>query len=103
MSGQAFTRKDVEAIIANYKAAGRDTSELEALLHNGHGEQNNVIAGMDEEIAKLRDASPVSNGECSLCGAKGELTSGVCQKCFDLWAASIIKARQKRGKREYRI
>jgi len=93
-----LTREEFEIIIKNYKAAGRDTTELEAALAETYPERKAEV-GMDEGIAKLRDASPISNGECPLCGATGELISGVCQECFELWATTIIKARQKRGQR----
>jgi len=87
------TREDVLVIIENYKKHGRDTTELENFLQEAFpGTSKDETASVDQMVAELREKSPVTEGNCCVCGSEGTLFSGVCETCFVPWATQVAEA-----------
>ena len=102
-----LTKEEFLAIIDNYRNNGRDTTELEKTLEEAfpntveHKHEIPTI-DVDAKIAELRKQSSVTEGSCSICGAKGYLLGGVCETCFLPWATKVAKdnvAKEEKNKR----
>jgi len=50
---------------------------------------------MEYELDELRRQSPISEGECPICGNGGTLISGVCDSCFKTWASSVVREKRR--------
>lgn len=103
-----LTKEEFLAVIDNYRNNGRDTTELEKALQEAFpSTPENKPLTVDAEIAKLREQSPVTEGDCSICGAKGPLLGDVCETCFLPWATKVagdnIARAKKTKRREIRI
>jgi hypothetical protein len=87
-----LTREEFLGIIENYRNHGRDTAELEKALQEAFpNTSQNDTPPMEEMVAELREKSPVTEGTCCVCGAKGILLSGVCETCFLPWALKVAE------------
>jgi len=96
-----LTRDEFLVIINNYKMHGRDTTELEkALNETNPGSSFEEIPDFRARIEELRKQSPVTQGKCSICASEGTLRSGVCETCFESWAARIAEDNISRAKRD---
>lgn len=87
-----LTREEFLQVIDNYRNNGRDTAELERALEEAfpstvRGETPTV----DAKIAELRKQSPVTEGDCSICGTRSTLLGGVCETCFLPWATKVAE------------
>lgn len=97
-----LTKEDFLGIIDNYRKHGRDPTELEKALEESFpSSQDHDITTIDEKVAELRKQSPVTEGNCSICEAKGTLLGGVCETCFLPWATKVAEdniAKTKKNK-----
>ena len=87
-----LTKEEFLAVIANYRNNGRDTAELEKALQEAFPSvSEDKPLTIDAEIAKLREQSPVTVGNCSICGTMGTLLGGVCETCFLSWVTKVAE------------
>jgi len=97
-----LTKEEFLGIIDNYRKRGRDTTELEKTLEESFpSSQDHDITTIDEKVAELRKQSPVTEGNCCICGTKGTLFGGVCETCFLPWATKVAEdniVRMKKNK-----
>lgn len=93
MSKTTLTKQEFEVIIKNYKDQGRDTTDLEQVLNDTFPSTRKNEGSKDmflsQKVAELREASPVTQGQCPLCNREGRLISGVCETCFEPWATKV--------------
>lgn len=50
---------------------------------------------LERLVEEMRQKSPVTEGECAVCGTKGKLLSGVCEACFLPWATEAAKSQMR--------
>lgn len=89
-----LTKEEFLAVIDNYRNHGRDTTELEKALQEAFPntiEHKHETLTIDEKIAELREQSPVTEGNCGICGTRGTLLGGVCETCFLPWATKVAE------------
>jgi hypothetical protein len=102
-----LTREEFLGIIDNYRNHGRDITELERALQEAFpGILKNDTTTVDARVAELRSQSSVTEGNCSVCGAKGTLLGGVCEACFLPWATKVAEdniARVRKNKQREKL
>jgi len=99
MAKVRLTREEIEVIINNYKAQGRDTSELETALESsfptrGYSRMPLPLprrAKTGPTVDELKQKAEITQGNCSICGKSGKLYSGTCEECFNSWASSVAE------------
>jgi len=102
-----LTKEEFLAVIDNYRNTGRDTAELEKALQEAFPntvEHKHETSAMDiaAKITELREQSPVTEGNCSICGTNGTLLGGVCEACFLPWATKVAEDNLSRTKKNKR-
>jgi len=95
-----LTRDEFETIINNYKAQGKDVTELKKTLAeaypapvSGTKTWNDIDIKQQwkqQTVEELKQQALITKGKCRICGKEGKLYSETCEECFVSWAFAII-------------
>jgi len=99
-----LTREEFEAIIENYEATGKDTTELKKALTEAYppkpvkkqlvNREALSASALSQRQNEAKEKATQGFGTCAICNKQNITTyAGVCKKCFKSWVASLTENR----------